>query len=128
MLLWLIDDTYHHHEVTAATVALMPEVHFRGFMSGEAGIVAFTDAISRSEAPDVVLMDFFLGDDRGDEVTRRLRTIERTTRCVIIGYSSVSTASQVIVQAGADVILPKRSNDSGINPHLLRWLQARGAS
>lgn len=123
MLLWLIDDTQHHHQVAAATAAQVPSVVFQSFVDGGSGEWAFTEAVRAGAQPDVVLMDFFLGDDRGDQVTRRLRRLERERRSVIIGYSSVQTGSQAIVNAGGDLILPKRGNASGINPQLLAWLQ-----
>ncbi len=123
MHLWLIDDTQHHHQVVAATAAQVPGVVFQGFCDGGSGEWAFTEAVRTGTQPDVVLMDFFLGDDRGDQVTRRLRRLERDRRSVIIGYSSVQTGSQAIVDAGGDLILPKRGNASGINPALLAWVQ-----
>jgi len=125
MQVWLIDDTHHHHQVVADTVALVQGVHFRGFLEGGSGISAFVEAVRQDTQPEAVLMDFFLGDDRGDVVTRRLRQCENTQRSVIIGYSSASSGSEAIIAAGGDLSLPKRSNDGGINPHLLRWLQAR---
>lgn len=123
MQVWLIDDTHHHHQVVAATVALVPAVQFRGFLEGASAVSAFAEAVRQGNQPEAVLMDFFLGDDRGDVVTRRLRQCEKTQRSVIIGYSSASSGSEAIIAAGGDLSLPKRSNDAGINPHLLRWLQ-----
>jgi len=125
MQVWLIDDTHHHHQVVAATVALVPAVQFRGFLEGGSGISAFAEAVRQGTQPEAVLMDFFLGDDRGDAVTRRLRQCENAQHSVIIGYSSASSGSEAIIAAGGDLSLPKRSNDGGINPHLLRWLQAK---
>lgn len=124
MQVWLIDDTHHHHQVVAATVALVPAVQFRGFMEGSSGISAFAEAVRQGTQPEAVLMDFFLGDDRGDVITRRLRQCEKNQHSVIIGYSSATSGSEAIIAAGGDLSLPKRSNDAGINPHVLRWLRA----
>ena len=129
MLLWLIDDTADHHRVAAATAALVAGVVFAGFASGRAALTAYARLArpgqpSPRPLPDVVLMDFYLGDERGDAVTKRLRALEPAShRPVIIGYSSVRSGSAAIVAAGADLMLPKRSNAAGINPDLLNYLR-----
>jgi CheY-like chemotaxis protein len=124
MLLWLIDDTPQHHATTEATAALVPGVRFVGFTSGEDGVDAFRAAAKDgSRVPDVVLMDFYLGDERGDRVTARLRRLETPAkRPVIIAYSSVASGSASILEAGADLTLQKQRNADGINPALLEWL------
>lgn len=125
MLLWLIDDTMQHHDTAEATAARVPGVRFAGFVSGEEGVEAYRQVAGDVRlAPDVVLMDFFLGDDRGDRVTTRLRRIAGAKRPVIIGYSSVPSGSAAIVAAGADLVLRKQRDDEGINPALLAWLRA----
>lgn len=125
MLLWLIDDTDGHHRVAAATAALVPGVRFAGFLDAEAGLAAFAAAAPEA-LPDVVLMDFYLGQARGDRVTRRLRELEpATARPVIIGYSSVASGSAAIVAAGGDLVLRKHADRDGINPSLLAWLRGR---
>jgi ActR/RegA family two-component response regulator len=125
LVLWLIDDTSHHHQVAAATVARVPGVEFHGYHDGASGYAAFAEAQSVGKSPNVVLMDFFLGDDRGDRLTTRLRALERgQQRCTIIGYSSVASGSEAIVAAGGDLIIPKRGNQGGVNPFLLTWLQS----
>jgi len=125
MLLWLIDDTPQHHETVAATASLVPGVDFAGFLSAEEGLSAFRKASKdAAKTPDVVLMDFFLGEDRGDRVTSQLRALETPAkRPVIIGYSSVPSGSSAIVDAGADLLLKKLRNNEGINPTLLQWLR-----
>ena len=127
MILWLIDDTLQHHDTAEATASLVPGVRFAGFMSGAEGLEAFEDAArDLRRVPDVVLMDFFLGDERGDRVTAHLRQLEPAgKRPVIIGYSSVPSGSAAIVAAGADLALKKQRNDDGINPALLEWLRRR---
>jgi hypothetical protein len=42
---------------------------------------------------------------------------------VIVGYSSVSSGSERIVEAGGDLILPKICDPSGTNPQLRRFLE-----
>ncbi len=124
MLLWLIDDSPEHHRVAAAT-ATLAGVDFTGYASGREGIAAFARAArQRKGVPDAVLMDYYLGDDRGDAVTRRLRELEPAQyRPVIIGYSSVAEASRRIVESGGDLVLRKHATAEGINPSLLEWLR-----
>lgn len=128
MILWLIDDTQQHHDTAAATVAQVPGVRLVGFRSAEEGVEAFRAALRQPrQLPDAVLMDFFLGDGRGDGVTARLRRLEPAgKRPVIIGYSSVPSGSAAIVEAGGDLVLKKQRDENGLNPSLLAWL--RGAA
>ncbi len=126
--LWLIDDTPHLHVVARATVALVPGWEFTGFLSGAAALAAYSAAETARPPlvilPQVILMDFFLGDDRGDLLTARLRAREAPGhRPVIVGYSSMRSGSEAIVAAGGDVIVVKQQNDRGINPSLMAYLK-----
>jgi CheY-like chemotaxis protein len=122
-ILWLIDDTPMLHGVAQATVDLVYGWTYAGWLSGEEAI---TELQAGAAWPDVVLMDYYIGSERGDRITRHLRALEPAQhRPVIIGYSSVRSASQAIVAAGADLILPKHQDARGINPSLLAWLHAR---
>ena len=125
MILWLIDDTLQHHGTAEATAGLVPGVDFAGFISGADALEAFRAVhADPARAPEVVLMDFYLGDERGDRLTSHFRQLEHAIqRPVIIGYSSVPSASEAIIAAGGDLMLRKLSNDDGINPVLLDWLQ-----
>lgn len=126
MRLWLIDDTPDQHLVAARTASLVAGVDFSGFPSASDGVAAYIQAEQAGEPPDVILMDYFLGDDRGDRVTAQLRQLEAAKHSpVIIGYSSVASGSQRIVAAGGNLILRKHATSEGINPTLLRWLRAR---
>jgi CheY-like chemotaxis protein len=129
VLLWLIDDTEVNQTVAETTVALVPGAAFRGFLVAAEAIAAFARAARRpATLPEVVLMDFYLGDTRGDEVARRLRALEPATRRpVIVGYSSVASGSAAILAAGGDLVLRKHADGRGVNPSLLAWLRARGA-
>lgn len=127
VLLWLVDDSPHHHAVAAATVARVSGVRLAGFLTAHDAIAAFAKAARAKAAtavPDVVLMDFFLGDGHGDQVTRRFRQLEpRAKRPVIIGYSSVRSGSEAIVAAGGDLVLRKTGDTEHGNPELLEWLE-----
>ncbi len=122
--LWLVDDTEAHHEVARNTVARLDGVEFESFLTGGEAISAFARLARGGVPPDIVLMDFYLGDDRGDHVTRRLRELEPAGgHCLIVGYSSVADASQRIVSVGGDVIVRKQVAQDGTNPTLKAWLE-----
>lgn len=123
-LLWLIDDTPQLHSIAEATVELVAGWTYTGFLSGEEALAEF-QALIPAALPAVILMDYYIGDERGDRVTTQLRACESgNRRPVIIGYSSVRSASVAIVAAGADLILPKITNAAGINPSLLTYLRS----
>jgi CheY-like chemotaxis protein len=118
--LWLIDDTPSLHVIAEATAQHIGGWEFSGWLTGSEALAALAEGAAW---PDVVLMDFYIGSERGDRVTRALRRQEPAThRPVIVGYSSVRAASQVIVEAGGDVIVAKVVDDAGINPALLAYL------
>jgi CheY-like chemotaxis protein len=119
--IWLIDDTPVLHAVAAATVERAGGWEFTGYLSGAE---ALRDLDAGTPWPEVILMDYYIGAERGDRVTSQLRSREPATiRPVIVGYSSVRSASQTIVAAGADLIVPKHQDDEGINPSLLAYLR-----
>ncbi len=121
--LWLIDDTPAMHRVADATGAMVDGWDFDGHLNGADAVAAF-EHLGDGIPPDVILMDFYLGDDRGDHVTARLRQRETAHhRPVIVGYSSVRSGSAAILAAGGDLILPKHENSDGINPSLLAYLR-----
>ena len=122
-LLWLIDDTPSLHVVAEATVQLVAGWEFFGHFTGHEAIEEFAHLPAEAR-PQVILMDYYIGADRGDTVTTQLRTHGSAMhRPVIIGYSSVRSGSAAIVAAGGDLIVPKRSNEAGINPDLLSYLR-----
>jgi CheY-like chemotaxis protein len=126
MLIWLIDDSRDHHLVADSTLARLPGVGITHHYDGVGALAEYAalQADPAQPAPAVVLMDYFLGAERGDLVTRRLRALERRSRAVIVGYSSVASGSARIVEAGGDLVLRKHCDQSGINPSLLRYLSS----
>lgn len=120
--IWLIDDTPWWHKVTEATLQHWGGDHnFTGFHRGSSALLA----LHHSEAalrPRIILMDFYIGDERGDRVTRELRQLDSSIG--IIGYSTAAAGSQAIVDAGGISIIRKHTDAAGINPSLLSWLQA----
>ncbi len=124
---WLIDDSESQHAIAQSTVTRCPQVELTGFTSGAEAIAAYQQALLLSDGlPDLVLMDFQLGDERGDHVTRRWRAVEPAGhRAQIIGYSSSAEGSSAIVAAGGDAVVRKHGDASGVNPSLLRFLTRR---
>ncbi len=60
--------------------------------------------------PDVIFMDFFLGDTYGNEVTKKVRELFAAKGLrgpYIVGHSSSPPASLEIVRAGGDVAIEK---------------------
>jgi len=126
ILVWLIDDSESNHDTAVRTVATMSWVTLEQFYSGAEAVAAFAKIEQQQgQAPDVVLMDYYLVGERGDHVTRALRATERRSRPTIVGYSSVASASHIIVQAGADAVVRKHTDAQGINPSLAMWLRSR---
>ncbi|MDA3963872.1 MAG: hypothetical protein PF961_24035 [Planctomycetota bacterium] len=125
-LLWLVDDTPLWHHVTAATLELTPGWRFAGLHTVNAAWLAFRDSVESqpSGLPRVILMDFYLGTARGDHLTEQLRDLEpEGVHTTIVGHSSMSHGSELIIQSGGDCAVTKAYNDAGINPHLLKWLK-----
>ena len=119
--LWHIDDGQHLLAMSAATVAQATGWSFRGFESGAEACAVFAK-LAPEDRPAVILMDYFIAQERGDEVTRQLRRIDPAPgRTHIVGYSSMTRASLAIVAAGGNLVLPKHGCN-GINQTLLAWL------
>jgi len=60
--------------------------------------------------PDVIFMDFFLGDAYGNDVTKKIRDAFAARALAgpfIVGHSSSPPASYEIVRAGGDVAIEK---------------------
>jgi len=60
--------------------------------------------------PDVIFMDFFIGDAYGNEVTKRVRELfakKGLRGPYIVGHSSSPPASLEIVRSGGDVAIEK---------------------
>lgn len=123
--LWLIDDTADHHATARETIGGMAGVRLTCWLDPVEAIAAYAEAASRpADLPRVVLMDFFLGEMRGDQATRELRRLQPTAAALtIVGYSSMASGSARIVEAGGDVIVRKVRDGSGRNPLLARWLE-----
>ena len=126
MVIWLVDDSHDHHVVADNTVGRLSGWVLAHFYDGASAVAAYAEvqADPALPAPMVVLMDYFIGDERGDQVTRALRALEQRSRAVIIGYSCVASGSARIVEAGGDLVVRKHCDQSGTNPSLRRYLSS----
>ena len=124
MLLWIIDDAPSNHRTVAQTVAGRPEFTWEGFLDGDVAVDEFAQRVAHApdRLPRVILMDFYLGDCRGDEVTGRIRAVHTPLTPIIIGYSSMPAGSRQIVEAGGDLVLRKHTGADGRNPDLAVYL------
>lgn len=114
VILWVVDDLEANHALVRRS---MP-----------AGFEAVCELVSHSSAedallhvevgldadperlPDVIFMDFFLGDAYGNEVTKEIRKRFQAHKLAgpfIVGHSSAPPASLEIVKCGGDVAIEK---------------------
>ncbi len=126
ILIWIVDDGPTHHRTVEATVARFPEFACEGFLDGEEAVAEFTRRVAHApeRLPRVILMDFYLGSTRGDEVTAQIRAVHTPLTPIIIGYSSVGSGSRQIVEAGGDLVLRKLCAKDGTNPELRVYLES----
>ncbi len=104
MKVWFVDDQASNRE------------HWRkSFSKGIAGLSlrTFADVDSilaalRTETPDIVFIDFFLDGRTGLEVVAFCRRRANANPCpVLIAHSSLDSASERMVEGGADFAVPK---------------------
>lgn len=126
MLVWIVDDALSNHRAVGATILRLPEFACEGFTDGDEAVAEFAHraAHTADRLPRVILMDFYLGGTRGDEVTERIRAVHTPLTPIIVGYSSVSSGSRQIVAAGGDVIVRKHAASDGTNPDLRLYLES----
>ena len=125
ILLWIVDDALSNQRTVGSTVLQLPEFACEGFSDGEEAAVEFAHRTVHApeRLPRVILMDFYLGHMRGDEVTERIRAVHTPLTPIIIGYSSVASGSRQIVAAGGDLVLRKHTARDGTNPDLRTYLE-----
>ena len=121
--IWQLDDAEHWHEITRATLAQMDSSwQSHHFHSGQSMLMAL-DSCSAADLPAIILMDFYLPNERGDHITAAIRGLELSVESHIVGFSSVRSGSEAIVAAGGNSIV-RKYDGHGVNPDLQRWLEA----
>lgn len=130
-VIWVIDDASDNHDLVARSlpVGWRNHAHLRGFRSGEDALAEVARLLGgdiTAELPDLVFMDFYMHQLHGAETTTQLLQLYHQhsrdqDRPTIIGHSSMTSASQSILAAGGDLVIPKRSRD-GISPGIAQFI------
>lgn len=115
VVVWVVDDLDANHALVRRSLPPGFEAvcELVAIFSAEEALLHIDVALSALEEellPDVIFMDFFLGDSYGNEVTKAIRRIFATKRLqgpYIVGHSSSPPASLEIVRAGGDVAIEK---------------------
>lgn len=123
MRIWLIDDTPVWHQVTRDTLRHWSAHQFQSFHRGSSALHAL-EHLTADDLPHIILMDFYIGDERGDEVTKWIRQLHPQAPIRIIGYSTAHSGSLAIIQAGGNDCIRKHHDQRGLNPSLLSWLKS----
>lgn len=124
-LVWMIDDSDANQRCAAATIARVPGLEYEGFLDGEEALAEFQRRAAAEPArlPRVILMDYYIGEVHGDELTERFRAVPTPLQPIIVGHSSIPSRSRRIVECGGNLAVPKLRSPMGINPELLDYLQ-----
>lgn len=106
MKLWFVDDKQDNHETWANSFSepIKASCELRSFFSVSELIDEFTDG----NLPDIVFLDFFIGEALGVEVIKWFEN--KSVRPVLIAHSSMKEASLGMVREGADFYLEKIKN------------------
>ncbi len=109
---WAIDDSLDNLRMIEASLFPIgaPFLILEPFEDAAVALNEFERRHSEGGAtPDIILMDYFLGGVYGSAVTEQIRALHAPQAGpIIIGHSSLAEASEAIVRAGGDFILPKR--------------------
>jgi CheY-like chemotaxis protein len=106
MKLWFVDDKRDDHETWANSFpeAIKASCELRSFSS----VSELTDEFTDGDFPDILFLDFFIGEVLGIEVIRWFEN--KAVRPVLIAHSSMREASVGMVREGADFYLEKIKN------------------
>jgi CheY-like chemotaxis protein len=114
VVVWVVDDAAGNHALVRRSLpagfeAICDVVEH---WSGEEALlhVEIGFAGDPERLPDVIFMDFFLGDTYGNEVTKKIRAefaAKKLAGPFIVGHSSSPPASLEIVKCGGDVAIEK---------------------
>jgi CheY-like chemotaxis protein len=106
MKLWFVDDKQENHETWSNS--------FPGRLKGSCELQSFfsvsdlIDEFAIGNLPDILFLDFFIGDGLGIDIIRWFEG--RETRPVLIAHSSMEEANLGMVREGADFYLEKLKN------------------
>ena len=103
MKFWFVDDKPRNHETWASSFSeeIKASCELRSFLTIDELFVEFSSGI----LPDLLFVDFFVGERLGTEVIKWFAN--RNVRPVLIAHSSMEQANTGMVAAGADFHLNK---------------------
>ena len=106
MKLWFVDDKRENHETWSNSFAepLKQACELRSFYD----IATLIDELHSGNIPDILFLDFFIGERLGIEVIRWFEG--KDDRPVLIAHSSMNVANEGMVTEGADFWLEKVKN------------------
>ena len=106
MKLWFVDDKRDNHDTWSNRFPepIKASCELRSFLS----VSELTDEFANGNVPDILFLDFFIGESLGIEVIRWFEN--KAVRPVLIAHSSMKEASVGMVREGADFYLEKIKN------------------
>ncbi len=114
VVVWVVDDVEANHALVRRSLPLGFEAicDLVGVSSAEEALLQLEIGLDADpeRLPDVIFMDFFLGDSYGNEVTKKIRVEfakKKLQGPFIVGHSSAPPASLEIVKCGGDVAIEK---------------------
>jgi CheY-like chemotaxis protein len=117
VVLWVVDDVADNHALVRRSLPPGFEAvcELVSFLDADEAILHLEVGLDADpeRLPDVIFMDFFLGDAYGNELTKRIRVAfaqKGLAGPFIVGHSSSRPASLEIVRSGGDVAIEKDRN------------------
>ncbi len=99
----IVDDSLVFVEAVKLFFATEPTIHIAGHtVSGETAV-----SLIQRLHPDVVLLDFNLGNIRGTELMQQISKLPDKPIVIMMGIESSESYRSAALQAGADEFLPK---------------------
>ena len=101
--IWFVDDMKSNQEMwlNSFSPALRKNHAFRTFST-----LAQLFAAAQKELPDILFIDYYIGEDFGHEVVSFF--LETQPRPFLVAHSSAFAANQAMVRQGADLMLEKK--------------------
>lgn len=106
--IWFVDDMANnrHTWLMSFPKDLKNSHDFQTFDTVEQLFAAFHTGLM----PDILFIDYYIGDRRGHEVVDYFRN--HTQRPLLIAHSSMLDANRVMLSRGADLIFEKKPGDT----------------
>ncbi|MDF1667847.1 MAG: response regulator [Planctomycetota bacterium] len=114
-VIWVIDDTPANHRLVERSLPPSDGSYkLINYHSGQDALdeleVFLSDFEGAAHLPDVIFMDYYLGETNGGQVTVTLRKLFDEYKLqgpYIIGHSSMYSCSEVIKTLGGDIAITK---------------------